>query len=73
VVYQNGGSVRETYASPAFFKERLPEFAFKFRNLLRHGRVRHMQRSGGGVHRPTCRNGMECAQALKVKHVDILN
>jgi drug/metabolite transporter (DMT)-like permease len=73
VVYQNGGSVGEAHASPVFFQERLPEFAFKFRNLLRHSGVGHMQRRGRGVHGSTCRNGMECAQALKIKHVEILN
>jgi hypothetical protein len=32
-----------------------------------------MQRRGRGVHRSTCRNGMEHAQALEIKHVEILN
>jgi hypothetical protein len=32
-----------------------------------------VQRRGGSVHGSTCRNGMEYAQALKIKHVDILN
>ncbi len=34
VCYERGRSVSETYASSVSLKQRLPEFALKFRNLL---------------------------------------
>ena len=65
VYYQRCRSIRETHASPISFKQRLPEFAFELRNLLRHGRVRHMQGSRRGINRSARRNNVEDTQALK--------
>jgi hypothetical protein len=48
---ERGCGVSHTHASTISLKQRLPQFAFKFRNLLRHGGVCDMKNPRRGVDR----------------------
>jgi hypothetical protein len=62
---ERGCGVSDTHPSTISLKQRLPQFAFKFRNLLGHGGVCDMQSLRRGVDRSKRCNRMESAQSLE--------